>query len=261
MSAARRRTPAPAATAAFALGSCSRPPRRAGADTLATGHYARIVQHRKPARFARTRELDPDKDQSYMLARLNPARLDQISLSRSARRRRPRRAPRPSAQVSQPQGAERARRRASSQATTTARSSSGAGSRREKVRSSTKAARCSASTAVTGASHRVSGRGSATARPSRSMHSARIPGRTPSWSAPWRRSPARRSRPQGTSTYRVDRAQAKLPVPVGGCSCGGPTADGGFRLELARPAYGVAPGQAAVLYEDDVVVGAGLIRA
>jgi hypothetical protein len=28
---------------------------------------------------------------------------------------------------------------------------------------------------------------------------------------------------------------------------------------LDEPAYGVAPGQAAVLYEDDVVVGAGTI--
>jgi tRNA-specific 2-thiouridylase len=33
----------------------------------------------------------------------------------------------------------------------------------------------------------------------------------------------------------------------------------GFRLELHEPAYGVAPGQAAVLYEGDVVVGAGLV--
>ncbi len=33
----------------------------------------------------------------------------------------------------------------------------------------------------------------------------------------------------------------------------------GFVLELDEPAYGVAPGQAAVLYDDDAVVGAGLI--
>jgi tRNA U34 2-thiouridine synthase MnmA/TrmU len=33
----------------------------------------------------------------------------------------------------------------------------------------------------------------------------------------------------------------------------------GFRLRLDSPAYGVAPGQAAVVYEDDVVVGAGLV--
>jgi tRNA-specific 2-thiouridylase len=36
--------------------------------------------------------------------------------------------------------------------------------------------------------------------------------------------------------------------------------EGGFRLELDRPAHGVAPGQAAVLYENDVVVGCGLIQ-
>ena len=35
----------------------------------------------------------------------------------------------------------------------------------------------------------------------------------------------------------------------------------GFRLTLDEPAYGVAVGQAAVLYEDDAVVGAGLISA
>ena len=34
----------------------------------------------------------------------------------------------------------------------------------------------------------------------------------------------------------------------------------GFRLELDRPVYGVAPGQTAVLYEGDAVVGAGLIQ-
>jgi tRNA-specific 2-thiouridylase len=34
---------------------------------------------------------------------------------------------------------------------------------------------------------------------------------------------------------------------------------GGFDLELDEPAYGVAPGQAAVLYDGDMVVGSGLI--
>jgi tRNA-specific 2-thiouridylase len=37
-------------------------------------------------------------------------------------------------------------------------------------------------------------------------------------------------------------------------------ADGGFRLILDRPAYGVAPGQTAVLYDDGAVVGAGTIK-
>src|SRR5262249_60506181 len=39
-----------------------------------------------------------------------------------------------------------------------------------------------------------------------------------------------------------------------------PTARG-FRLELDEPAYGVANGQAAVLYDGDTVVGYGLITA
>ena len=33
----------------------------------------------------------------------------------------------------------------------------------------------------------------------------------------------------------------------------------GFDLSLDEPAFGVARGQAAVLYEDDVVVGSGLV--
>jgi tRNA-specific 2-thiouridylase len=35
----------------------------------------------------------------------------------------------------------------------------------------------------------------------------------------------------------------------------------GFRLELEEPAFGVARGQAAVLYEGDAVVGYGLIAS
>jgi tRNA-specific 2-thiouridylase len=35
----------------------------------------------------------------------------------------------------------------------------------------------------------------------------------------------------------------------------------GFRLELDEPAHGVAPGQAAVLYDGDAVVGYGLISS
>jgi tRNA-uridine 2-sulfurtransferase len=35
----------------------------------------------------------------------------------------------------------------------------------------------------------------------------------------------------------------------------------GFRLRLDEPAYGVARGQAAVLYDGDVVVGAGLVTS
>jgi tRNA U34 2-thiouridine synthase MnmA/TrmU len=35
--------------------------------------------------------------------------------------------------------------------------------------------------------------------------------------------------------------------------------EGGFELHLDEPAFGVAPGQAAVLYAGETVVGAGVI--
>src|SRR6266480_5765795 len=49
---------------------------RAGAERLATGHYARIVRHR--GRLLLARAEDPRKDQSYMLARLDPRLLERI---------------------------------------------------------------------------------------------------------------------------------------------------------------------------------------
>src|ERR671935_51108 len=50
--------------------------RRAGAGRLATGHYARIAEHR--GRMLLARGADERKDQSYMLARLDPRLLDRI---------------------------------------------------------------------------------------------------------------------------------------------------------------------------------------
>jgi tRNA-specific 2-thiouridylase len=37
------------------------------------------------------------------------------------------------------------------------------------------------------------------------------------------------------------------------------TSEEGFQLELSEPAYGVARGQVAVVYDGDAVVGAGVI--
>ena len=56
-----------------------------------------------------------------------------------------------------------------------------------------------------------------------------------------------------------DRVEAKLryrsPAIPATVSC----TPRGFVLELDEPAYGVAPGQAAVLYEGDAVVGCGVV--
>src|SRR5256885_643826 len=50
--------------------------RRAGCDRLATGHYARIDEHR--GRLLLHRGSDLQKDQSYMLARLDPKHLEHV---------------------------------------------------------------------------------------------------------------------------------------------------------------------------------------
>ncbi len=49
---------------------------RAGARKLWTGHYARIVE--RDGRRLLARAADPDKDQSYMLAQLDPEKLEQV---------------------------------------------------------------------------------------------------------------------------------------------------------------------------------------
>src|ERR687887_1650100 len=49
---------------------------RAGASRLATGHYARVVRHR--GRLLLARAADARKDQSYMLAKLDPRLLERI---------------------------------------------------------------------------------------------------------------------------------------------------------------------------------------
>nr|MBA2475297.1 tRNA 2-thiouridine(34) synthase MnmA [Actinomycetota bacterium] len=57
----------------------------------------------------------------------------------------------------------------------------------------------------------------------------------------------------------VSRARAKLRHRSEALPASVHATARGFSLELDEPAYGVAPGQAAVLYEDGVVVGSGSI--
>jgi tRNA-specific 2-thiouridylase len=51
-----------------------------GCDKVATGHYARVIQDRKTARFALKRALDESKDQSYMLSLLTQDQLARLVL-------------------------------------------------------------------------------------------------------------------------------------------------------------------------------------
>jgi tRNA-specific 2-thiouridylase len=59
----------------------------------------------------------------------------------------------------------------------------------------------------------------------------------------------------------VGRAEVKLRYRSPAIPARVAQTEGGFRLMLDEPAYGAAPGQAAVLNEDGVVVGAGTTKS
>ena len=59
----------------------------------------------------------------------------------------------------------------------------------------------------------------------------------------------------------VGRVTAKLRYRSPAVAASAEATARGFRLRLDEPAYGVAVGQAAVLYDEDVVVGSGLITS
>jgi tRNA-uridine 2-sulfurtransferase len=71
----------------------------------------------------------------------------------------------------------------------------------------------------------------------------------------------RRVTARGRLYVRVERADVKLRYRSPAVPARVEATASGFRLALEEPAYGVAPGQAAVLYEGDVVVGAGLVSS
>jgi len=232
--------------------------RRAGADTLATGHYARIVEHR--GRRLLARGLDPDKDQSYMLARLNPARLDRISFPLGDQTKEETRAEAARA------GLAAAQRKESQEACFLAGDDYRAFLERRGLNP--------AEGSIVDEDGRELGRhagywrftpgqrrglGLSSQVP---LYALRSDARTNTVVVGSREALARTSvEVKGTLYVPAERVEAKLryrsdasPALVV------PTPDG-FRLELEEPAYGVAAGQAAVLYEQGVVVGAGLIRA
>jgi tRNA-specific 2-thiouridylase len=57
----------------------------------------------------------------------------------------------------------------------------------------------------------------------------------------------------------VTRGEAKLRYRSPAVAADVEPTDEGFRLSLDEPAFGVAAGQTAVLYEGDVVVGSGKV--
>jgi tRNA-uridine 2-sulfurtransferase len=233
--------------------------RRIGAARLATGHYARVREHR--GRLLLARAADAAKDQSYMLARLDPRALDRVWFPLGDRTKDETRARARAA------GLAAAQRPESQEACFLA----GADYRDFLLRhgleasdgpivdeSGTEVARHDGFWRFTPGQRR--GLGVAAGEP---VFALRTEPKTNTVVIGPRASLARTriAVRSGRLHVPVDRVEAKLRYRSPGAPAAVEATARGFRLALDEPAYGVAPGQAAVLYDEDVVVGAGLISA
>jgi tRNA-uridine 2-sulfurtransferase len=232
--------------------------RRAGADTLATGHYARIVEHRGRRLLARAADLR--KDQSYMLARLDPRALDQIAFPLGGQTKEDTRA------EAERAGLAVARRGESQEACFLAGDDYRSFLERRGLAPA-------AGPVVDESGRRLGshsgywrftpgqrkGLGVAAEAP---LYALRSDARTNTIVVGPRAALACTSVEAAGRLYvLVDRVQAKLRYRSDTVPASVEATKRGFRLDLDEPAYGVAPGQAAVLYDGDVVVGAGLIAS
>jgi len=229
---------------------------RAGASRLATGHYARIVEHRGRRLLARARQ--PDKDQTYMLARLDPRFLDRIWFPLGEQTKDETRAEAARA------GLAVAGRRESQEACFL-----GGGDYRDFLGRHGVA---EADGEIVDEHGRQLGRhggfwrfttgqrrglGVSAAQP---LYVLRTDADANTVVVGPRESLAIETiSARGRLYVRVNRAEVKWRYRSPAVPAAVEETEHGFRLALDAPAYGVAAGQTAVLYDDDVVVGAGLL--
>jgi tRNA-uridine 2-sulfurtransferase len=231
---------------------------RAGAETLATGHYARIVEH--GGRRLLGRAADSRKDQSYMLAQLDPALLDRIVFPLGEHTKEETRAEALRA------GLAVAHRAESQEACFLAGDDYRAFLERRGLPSvdgplvdeaGRELGRHSGHWRFTPGQRK--GLGIAAGRP---LYALRSSAATNTVVVGPLDSLARTTvEVTGRLYVAAERADVKLRYRSAAVGSRVQETEDGFRLELDAPTHGVAPGQAAVLYEHDAVVGAGLIRA
>ena len=230
--------------------------RRAGADTLVTGHYARVVEHR--GRLLLARAVDERKDQSYMLARLDPVRLDRIRFPLGEQTKDETRTEAARA------GLAAARKPESQEACFLAGDDYRNFLGRQGLESTPGAIVDEDGTEVgrhTGYWQFTPGqlRGLGVSSPV-PLYALRADAGTNTVVVGPRDSLARTSVDVDGRLYApVARAAVKLRYRSELVNADVEATDRGFRLGLDRPVFGVAAGQAAVLYEDGIVVGAGRI--
>jgi len=231
---------------------------RVGAKRLATGHYVRVAD--RGGRKLLARAADPAKDQSYMLARLDPALLDRLWFPLGEQTKDETRAEAATA------GLEAATRKESQEACFLA-----GGDYREFLQ---RHGLEQAEGAVVDENGNELGRhdgywrftpgqrrgiGVAGAEPLYALRTLPV---TNTLVVGPKHSLARRElAARGRLHVPTRRAAAKLRYRSPAVQAEVTATRNGFTLRLDEPAYGVAPGQAAVLYDEGVVVGAGLILA
>jgi tRNA-specific 2-thiouridylase len=229
---------------------------RAGAARLATGHYARIVRHRDRLLIARA--VDELKDQSYMLARLDPRFLDRVWFPLGDQTKEQTRA------EAERAGLAAARRPDSQEACFLA----GGDYRTFLERHGLPASR---GPIVDQEGREVGAHDGFWRFTPGQRRGLRVSATQPLYAlhtqaetntvvvGPRDALATRTVSARGRLYVDVRSVDAKLRYRSAPFAATVERCEGGFVLELQEPAYGVAPGQAAVLYEDGVVVGAGLV--
>jgi tRNA-uridine 2-sulfurtransferase len=231
---------------------------RAGCDRLATGHYARIVEHR--GRRLLARGADPLKDQSYMLARLDPNELERIWFPLGEQDKAETRA------EAERAGLDAAHRAESQEACFLAGDDYRTFLTRHGL--APKPGAIVDEDGVTVGEHDGFWRFTPGQRKGLGVVAERplfVLGADPHANTVRvgpRESLARtRVAAAGSLYVNVDRADAKLRYRSPAVPSRVHATHDGFELELDEPVYGVAAGQAAVLYDGDAVVGCGLLSS
>ena len=230
--------------------------RRAGAARLATGHYARIVE--RDGRLLLARAADETKDQSYMLAGLHPRKLDRIVFPLGAQTKAETRAEADRA------GLAAARRAESQEACFLGGDDYRAFLERRGLRR--EIGPIVDAEGIRLGTHdghwlftpgQRKGIGIAAGEPLYAL------GTEPSTNTlvVGPRSQLARDRVvvRGRLYVAATRVEAKVRYRSPAHPATVEKTARGFRLALDEPAYGVAPGQTAVLYDNDAVVGAGTV--
>jgi len=229
---------------------------RAGADELWTGHYARIVE--RDGMKLVGRGVDPQKDQSYMLAAVDPSLLDRVRFPLGEQTKDETRAEAAGA------GLAAVRRAESQEACFLGGDDYRAFLGRQGLRSSEGAV--VDTDGVELGSHdgywkftpgqrrgvRVSAERPLYVLETDAATNTVTVGARDRLAVTSVEARGRLYAPVRTADVKVRYRSAAVPSTVTETAAG-------FMLELGEPAYGVARGQVAVVYDDDVVVGAGVI--